>query len=113
MNWDRRYNVSHFAAWNDNTISISELRRFNDIEVRIDSHSPHDSRNQKISVSFSDRDDSYNRMLLVKGLEYIKDHHRNIVAHKESVSKTVCDECREMLLQAEHLLWILLYIMND
>jgi hypothetical protein len=41
-----------------------------------------------------------------------KDNYRNIVAHKDGVSIQAVEDCRNILLQSEYLLWILLYILN-
>ncbi|HHW49156.1 MAG TPA: hypothetical protein GXX14_11170 [Clostridiaceae bacterium] len=64
-----------------------------------------------IKIAFND-DAEFNRMLLTKGLEYVKGNYRNNVAHKNGITPQAVEDCRRILIQSENLLWILLYIMN-
>lgn len=52
-------------------------------------------------------------MLFIKGPEYVKNNYQNVVVHKDSISLQTVDECREILLQTQSLLWILLYAINS
>ena len=54
-----------------------------------------------------------NKRLLRNALDYVRENFRNKAAHKEAVSKNVYQEAEQILLSAEYLLWILLYIMKE
>lgn len=110
------YQHSHFKQWNgDHAVDISALRNLgtgqNKMSLRVDGWDRIARQPCTINISFTQNDDE-NRMLLAKGLEYIRDHHRNVVAHKDPVARTMVEECRDILLMTEDVLWILLYILK-
>lgn len=113
---DDLYRDSHFKLWDGNrVVDISALRNLgagrNKKSLRVDGWDRTNRQTYTASIFFT-QDDDKNRMLLAKGLEYIRDHHRNIVAHKDPVARTMVEECRDILLMTEDILWILLYILR-
>lgn len=98
---------SRFAAIHgEQAINFDRLSKFKGLKLMIEQASKH-----IITIAFNE-DTEFNRMLLIKGLEYVKDNYRNIVAHKDGVSPDEVETCRRILIQSENLLWILLYIIN-
>ena len=61
--------------------------------------------------SFSS-DPENNRVVLHNSIDYIRDEFRNKCAHKDPIKKDKALECREIMLDAQKLLWILLWIYN-
>jgi hypothetical protein len=103
---------SRFELWGGNeAVNIPELKKFAGIKIRINRWDNSIQRYEEETATFHN-DDKYNRLLYAKGLEYIKNNYRNIVAHKEGVSLQKVEECRELLLQTEHMLWILLFLLK-
>lgn len=114
LSWYNNYIArgSRFDEWGGNRVlDIERLKSFDRIKLKIDK-----KKNKKVIktfiASFSRNDSEYNRMLLAKGLEYIKDNYRNFVAHKDGVSMQSVQECREILLQSRFLLWVLMYLLK-
>lgn len=110
------YRDSHFKLWDgDRVVDISALRNLgagrNKKSLRVDGQDRISRQTYTASIFFT-QDDDENRMLLAKGLDYIRVHHRNIVAHKDPVARTMVEECRDILLMTEDILWILLYILK-
>lgn len=58
-------------------------------------------------------DSEQNRLIFIKGLEYIKDNYRNKVAHKDGILIDAAAECRELMIQTQNLLWILMYLLIE
>lgn len=103
---------SRFELWGGNeAVNIPELKKFSGLKIRINRWDKSINRYEEETATFNN-DDKYNRLLYAKGLEYIKNNYRNIVAHKEGVSLQKVEECRELLLQTEHMLWILLFLLK-
>ncbi|RXE57965.1 hypothetical protein [Acetivibrio mesophilus] len=57
-------------------------------------------------------DAEYNRKVFIGSLEYIKNNYRNRVAHKDGIEKDRMEKCREDMLIAQKLIWMLIYIMK-
>ena len=64
------------------------------------------------SECFVENDTKKNRVILGRGMHYIRRNYRNKAAHPERVEKVDVEACKELLLQGEGLMWILLYIMK-
>ena len=101
------YGHTLFSDWNGSSaIDISKLKNYRDLRIKFNEF----IRNHEFEVlerSFGNNDEQ-NRMLLAKGIDYIRTNYRNIVAHKEAVSKTKVTECKELLIQSEKLMWIII-----
>lgn len=117
INYDRRNRRLYFAGnrighslfedWNGrNAIDIRKLRRYSDISIKFNDRVRPDVYVER-ELSFGN-DDNQNRMLLAKGIDYIRTNYRNIVAHKETVSQTKVTECKALLIQSEKLMWIII-----
>jgi hypothetical protein len=112
LSWDKKIffatGTSRFLALKgDTVISFDRLKAFQGLSILIEPG----RKQPAISVAFTS-DKEHNRMLFIKGLEYVKNNYRNVVAHKDGVSQQTVEECRKILLQTKNLLWILLYIIN-
>ena len=110
------YQESHFKRWDGNrVVDIAALRNLgagrNKMSLRVDGWDRITRQPCTVNIFFT-QDDNENRMLLAQGLDYIRVHHRNIVAHKDPVARTMVEECRDILLMTEDILWILLYILK-
>ena len=110
------YQESHFKRWDGNrVVDIAALRNLgagrNKMSLRVDGWDRISRQPCTVNIFFT-QDDNENRMLLAQGLDYIRVHHRNIVAHKDPVARTMVEECRDILLMTEDILWILLYILK-
>jgi len=57
-------------------------------------------------------DIEYNRKVFIGALEYIKNSYRNRVAHKDGIERDRMEKCREDMLIAQKLIWMLIYIMK-
>ncbi|HOM01891.1 MAG TPA: hypothetical protein PLH43_03580 [Acetivibrio sp.] len=57
-------------------------------------------------------DAEYNRKVFIGALEYVKNSYRNRVAHKDGIEKDRMEKCREDMLIAQKLIWMLIYIMK-
>ena len=53
-----------------------------------------------------------NSIILGEGIRFISKNYRNKTAHSEFVEKKTVEECKDLLLQGEYILWILLYIIK-
>jgi len=120
LKWGRRFidGQSRFLMMGgEEVLRCSKLSVFKGLELYIqpDATDQQDEDEQSkvppIKVAFKENAD-YNRMLLIKGLEYVKNNYRNVVAHKDEISPEEVATCRSILIQSENLLWILLYILN-
>ena len=100
-----------FNRWKDqNIVDLSRLRKMEGKKILVDvKKKDQDTVAEERTFGSCDKD---NRTLLIQGLDYVRDHHRNLAAHSKPVSKAKTDECRDILLQTRDLLWILLYILN-
>lgn len=110
LSWKRKFieGRSRFSAMQgEKAINFNKLSEFKGLKLIIQPK----PRKPAIKAAFSD-DSEFNRMLLIKGLEYVKDNYRNNVAHKDGISPDAVKDCRRILIQSENLLWILLYIIN-
>ncbi len=104
-----KYLKSHFENWGGNDIfDFSIISKFSEISINVDI----DKTRGKGALYFTE-DKSYNRLVISKALEYLKNNYRNIVAHKDKVKASEAQECHELLLQTENLLWILLYCFKN
>lgn len=59
-----------------------------------------------------DKTDDKNREILMNAMLYIKDRYRNPVAHTASFGSQAFDECKELLISGQKLMWILLAIIK-
>jgi len=103
---------STFVQWNgDAVLDISKLSSLTAIPITM---STKDVEGKWVGGSFyfQDGEDDYNRHLLVQGLDYIRSNYRNRVAHKDILKMVSVEECRDLLIMTENLLWILLYIIR-
>lgn len=109
----RPFKSDFFAKHNVNKfLKMERLKSFAGMEipVLVDEY-PSESPNKKAKfiVQFKN-DDTYNRMVLYAALDYIRDEFRNKCAHKDPMVKTQAEECRSILIEAQQLLWILMWI---
>jgi len=110
LSWERKFieGMSRFSAMQgEKAIDFNKLSKFMGLKLLIQPR----PKKPTIKVAFNDNPE-FNRMLLIKGLEYVKDNYRNNVAHKDGISPDAVKDCRRILIQSENLLWILLYIIN-
>ncbi|NLI89165.1 MAG: hypothetical protein GX366_01970 [Epulopiscium sp.] len=111
--WGSRYlwKKSRFNYWGGNQIlDFSRLSQLRGLEIPFETK----GKNRKLIkrvASFSNNQE-YNRMLFIKGLEYIKDNFRNVVAHQNSISLDTFVEARSFLIQTEEMLWVLIYLLK-
>lgn len=113
LSWgNNRFKVSGRSRFLDlngyKVITFDRLKAFKGLSILIEPK----PKQPAISVAFTN-DTEHNRMLFVKGLEYVKNNYRNIVAYKDGISLQTVEDCRKILLQTESLLWILFYIINN
>ena len=99
-----------FQHWKDkNIVDLERLSGLNGKSITVDLQQ--DGTRVKAEKAFGTTLKN-NRALLIQGLDYIREHHRNIAAHEKPVSRDRMDECREVLLQTRDMLWILLFLLN-
>ncbi len=103
----------HFTEWNGESVfDFSLLKKFAGLPVLINGYNRNTGNPTEETLTFSNSDDEFNRLLFIKALEYVKDNFRNKVAHKDIISRTTMEMCRDILLSTEYLLWILLTIIK-
>lgn len=108
---------SPFNKWNKDTsgkkiVDIEKLEKYKKIKIRVDAWDGRKKKNVQRQVSFKENEHEYNRMLLVKGLDFVREHYRNPTAHKDIVRLNIADEARKLLIISKNLIWILLDILN-
>lgn len=97
-----------FALWGvDQVLDIGMLSRFIDIQL----HTRKDENGNFVCESFSDDADK-NRKCFKKALGCICDNYRNRSAHPNVVTLIEVEECRQLLIDGQNLLWILLAILK-
>lgn len=94
----------------DNFINWSKLSRFVPEIIQCNAFNDPKGKNTK-KFAFSN-DVETNRLIFITSLEYVKNAYRNQVAHKNGIDKPKMDECRDNMILAKKLIWILIYIMN-
>ena len=104
------YQLKHFQLWKGNdVVDISKLKKFQSIDIKVNGF-----QNGQVTIAtiHFKNNDTHNRMLLAKGLEFIKDNYRNVGAHTEMVELPKLEEGRELLILTENMVWILLDILK-
>lgn len=104
------YSDPHYARWGGDTVlDIPKLAQFGSIPIHINGY-----RNGAVTeeVMHFTTDPVFNRRLLAKALEYIKDNYRNPAAHKDILGIDKVRSCHQLLVEGEYLLWILLSIIK-
>lgn len=100
------YTSTHFHGWRvEEAVDITLLRRLKGEQI------PVQDTGKTVYLNFG-QDDGQNRMLLAAGLDYIRVNYRNVVAHKDAISRTSVEECRKLLLLEKDLLWTLLMLLR-
>lgn len=100
---------SRFEEWKGNLyIDWSRLRDFKGTMLKCHSFDKGSGVEQFILGS----DTEYNRKVFIGALEYIKNCYRNKVAHKDGINREKMEKCREDMLIAQKLIWMLIYIMK-
>lgn len=109
----RPYSPCHFdSCGGNNVLDFSVLKRLSSSEMRFNGFDGRTRRNTEESMHFSPTDTRQNKMLFIKGLEYMRDNYRNKVAHKSVIALTTMEDCRDLMLYGKHLLWILLAMLK-
>lgn len=84
-------------------LKLAKLKSFAEMEL------PVLVNHHRLTAKFTN-DDEHNRMVLYAALDYIRDEFRNKCAHKDLMSKERAEECRKILLDAQQLLWVLVWL---
>lgn len=111
LSWETGFlqDRSRFSAIRgEQVIRFDRLSKFKGLELLIQPR----PKQPPIKIALKEDDTEFNRMLFIKGLEYVKDNYRNNVAHKNRIFPKAVEDCRNILIQSEYLLWILLYVIN-
>ena len=93
-----------------NVYHFDRLNKFKGLKIKINYKKGKDI--DETEVCFTE-DSEQNRLIFIKGLEYIKDNYRNKVAHKDGILIDAAAECRELMIQTQNLLWILMYLLIE
>lgn len=119
INRNTLYENNHFTvgntprplAWHiDDFIDWSRLAELNGKQIYSCGFNDYECRN--IILSTFTNNHEQNRIKFITSLEYIKNAYRNKVAHKDGIDKNRMDSCRENMLLAQKLIWILIYILK-
>ncbi len=100
---------SRFEEWKGNLyIDWSRLRDFKGTMLKCHSF----DKGSDVEQLMLGSDTEYNRKVFIGALEYIKNCYRNKVAHKDGINREKMEKCREDMLIAQKLIWMLIYIMK-
>lgn len=112
---------SHFNRWRGAEVyQLNRLRQLSMLKIAVDVDNGTSGGEDVLSspafghfkCNGPKTTDDFNRMLLVLALKYVLDNYRNKISHKELIDKHHADECRELMLEAENLIWIMISILN-
>ena len=93
---------SLFYEWDgDQIFDIGILKKLDHIQMRFETN------NVEVSVPFTS-DDMQNLHILFLSILHISNNYRNVVAHKDPVTDVKYTECKNLMIQSENLLWIIL-----
>jgi len=100
---------SRFDEWKGSFyVDWNRLRDFKGTRLKCNSFDKDSPVRQFVLGS----DIEYNRKVFIGALEYIKNSYRNRVAHKDGIERDRMEKCREDMLIAQKLIWMLIYIMK-
>lgn len=100
---------SRFRQWRgDEHVEWDLLRDFSGIMLDCNSFEV-DSPVEKLIIG---NDTRANSRIFIGALEYIKNFYRNKVAHKDGINRPRMEKCREDMLTAQKLIWMLIYIIK-
>ncbi len=100
---------SRFSQWyGDEHVDWDLLRDFSGIKLDCNSFETN-SPVVKLTIG---NDTNVNRRIFIGALEYIKNFYRNKVAHKDGIKRPRMEKCREDMLTAQKLIWMLIYIIK-
>ncbi|MBQ7133811.1 MAG: hypothetical protein IJO20_04880 [Ruminococcus sp.] len=103
--------LNHFADWKigeffDDRL-LSDLKG---LELKVG----HGSNSFMVPIDTSvNASPKNNRRILCAALHYIRANYRNKVAHSSFVQRTQYEECKELMMESEKMIWILLYVYRE
>lgn len=100
---------SRFAEWQGNRyVDWDRLEDFKGIMLNCSGFKANSPTGQFVLGSNAE----LNRKIFIGALEYIKNCYRNKVAHKDGINRSRIDDCRQNMLIAQKLIWMLIYIIK-
>ena len=103
------YDIDFFTKYNVNRyLKMDRLKSFAGTEIPVLAFNS--SKNRPPLLAQFTTDDVHNRTVLYTALDYIRDEFRNKCAHKDPMGKKKAEECRNILIEAQQLLWVLMWL---
>lgn len=90
-------------------LDLTKLKDFAPLELRVSSEK--DGLNE-CNIPLSPTDDKHNQFVFGECIDYIRKYFRNVSAHRDGVRLETAENCREIMLVTQGVIWILLYILR-
>jgi len=114
LNLSKPYDKPHFDKWNIDKLnhkSVLDMSKLASLDYLFP-FSYNEETNTVNYVKMKEADDVYNRHVLSSAIRYIKNRYRNPSAHNKFMNINMAEDCKNLMIESQNILWVLLLCLN-